>query len=119
MLAKEKITFCFRNDTLSQMVVVELQHENNQLRKKSSNMKNSEQPIHPFEVKCKCDKTTMMVKNAGLTKREYFAGLAMQGLIANGQMSEHLIFWKSEESAKISVFFADALLAELEKPQQP
>lgn len=42
----------------------------------------------------------------GLTKREYFAGLAMQGLLANGD-------YTGVESA--AVVKADALLKELEK----
>ena len=45
-------------------------------------------------------------KEFGLTKREYFAGLAMQGLLANGD-------YEGVESA--AVVKADALLKELEK----
>lgn len=56
---------------------------------------------------------------AGLTKREYFAGLAMQGLIANDcgdwEEEENPI----EEMAMYSVEYADALLAELNKPVTP
>lgn len=45
----------------------------------------------------------------GLTKREYFAGLAMQGLaMYTGAEPEGV--------AKYAVDLADALLAELEKP---
>lgn len=54
----------------------------------------------------------------GLTKREYFAAMAMQGLLSglgfvekDGQVG--LI--SHEELAKPSVDYADALLAELEK----
>ena len=43
----------------------------------------------------------------GLTKREHFAGLAMQGLIRHG--------WQAQETAETAVMFADALLEELEK----
>lgn len=46
----------------------------------------------------------------GLTKREYFAGLAMQGILANG--------WDKafrSNMAKQAIAYADALLAELEK----
>jgi hypothetical protein len=46
------------------------------------------------------------VHQAGLTKREYFAGLAMQGLCTT--YSEDLL-------VKRAVIVADALLAELEK----
>lgn len=48
----------------------------------------------------------------GLTKREYFAGLAMQGMLASGN-------YKNNYSGNIdenSVFFADNLLKELSKP---
>lgn len=45
-----------------------------------------------------------------LTKREYFAGLAMQGLLGNG--SSLLSF---SETAREAVRQADALLKELEK----
>ena len=48
-----------------------------------------------------------------LTKREYFAGLALQGLLADATESG-----SAESYAKSAVQFADALLAELEKGQQ-
>ena len=44
----------------------------------------------------------------GLSKREYFAGLAMQAVISNGKYSEI-------EIAICAVNFADALLFELER----
>lgn len=44
----------------------------------------------------------------GLTKREYFAGLAMQGLIIESVDG-------LEDIAPLAVQHADALLAELEK----
>ncbi len=43
----------------------------------------------------------------GLTKREYFAGLAMKGVIANSSNAGFV--------ASLSVKLADALLAELDK----
>lgn len=54
----------------------------------------------------------------GLTKREYFAGLAMQGYLANGFVKE--VYLKQGEQmersiAMMSIDAADALLAELEK----
>lgn len=56
--------------------------------------------------------------NNGLTKREYFAGLAMQGLLANN----HPFFWGNSEGecaeyeiAKEAVRHADELLKQLEK----
>jgi hypothetical protein len=46
----------------------------------------------------------------GLTKREYFAGLAMQGLLANS------IQWNSDSLlAKFSVEIADELLKQLDQ----
>ena len=45
----------------------------------------------------------------GLTKREYFAGLAMQGMAASDLTYEDI--------AHDSVKMADALLAELDKPK--
>lgn len=46
----------------------------------------------------------------GLTKREYFAAMAMQGLIASGKVSiDHV--------ADISVFYADSLIKSLNKPK--
>jgi hypothetical protein len=46
----------------------------------------------------------------GLTKREHFAGLAMQGLLAAGLWGETRI--------EYATAYADALLAELDKVQQ-
>jgi hypothetical protein len=43
----------------------------------------------------------------GLTKREYFAGLAMQGILASGSYSE-------EEIATCAVNLADDLLIQLQ-----
>ncbi len=50
----------------------------------------------------------------GLTKREHFAGLALQGFITRGLpiMSTPEI----ERVSSLSVRYADALLGELEKP---
>lgn len=47
----------------------------------------------------------------GLTKREYFAAAAMQGLLAG---DEHYIPTVAEYAVK----FADAVLAELDNPPQ-
>ena len=46
----------------------------------------------------------------GLTKREHFAGLAMQGYVASDVDPDSF-----ENLAKFSVLAADALLAELDK----
>ena len=50
----------------------------------------------------------------GLTKREYFAGLAIQGLLASPNFNwEH---YEGKDTAKDAIEIADALLAELDKP---
>lgn len=55
----------------------------------------------------------------GLTKREYFAAMAMQGLLAcDGEhcLSAALTFKDHcEERSKVAITYADALLAELER----
>lgn len=51
----------------------------------------------------------------GLTKREYFAGLAMQGIVASTTNEDAA---SEEKVAKWAVQHADALLAELEKEAQ-
>jgi len=50
----------------------------------------------------------------GLTKREHFAGLAMQGLLSNDKMID-AVNW--EWIASNSVALADALIAELNRTQ--
>jgi hypothetical protein len=49
----------------------------------------------------------------GLTKREYFAGLAMQGLLASVSYASN---YKDGAIVSQSVKIADALLEELDKP---
>lgn len=46
----------------------------------------------------------------GLTKREYFAAMAMQGLCYQSPVS-----WSSRNIAAVAVQNADAILAELER----
>jgi hypothetical protein len=50
----------------------------------------------------------------GLTKHEYFAGLAMIGLYS----MKDAICWTDEDIAKMAVKQSDALLAELEKTEK-
>ena len=64
---------------------------------------NKNQPMHPANI--------MQMDYFGLTKREYFVGLALQGYISagvNGMPDEKDIVF-------LSVSIADALLKELEK----
>ena len=57
----------------------------------------------------------------GLTKREHFAGLAMQGLLANSALQAECLsgngyYVDAESMAKLSAGYADALLGALDKP---
>ena len=45
----------------------------------------------------------------GLTKREYFAGLAMQGMLANKDASDFTSF----TTAEVAIRYADELLEQL------
>ena len=69
-------------------------------------MKNGEKSIHPLPSK------DVPFNSTGLKKREYFAGLALKGILSN--TGKALTF---STAAKEAIGYADALLAELEKPQ--
>lgn len=81
-------------------------------------MKNAQEPIHPI-------KNNEGRQFEGLTKREYFAGLALQAfgsqaIIPNGIVDDqHLRMCKESMKSilKASVEFADELLTQLEKKQ--
>ena len=74
-------------------------------------MKNGEKQVYPLQNQ------NGTILQLGLTKREYFAGLAMQGLLANpntgkvvdGQRCIDLI-----SVSRSSIFIADELLKQLE-----
>ena len=51
----------------------------------------------------------------GLTKREKFAAMAMQGWLARCASAPHSAFIDPEQVAETAVDFADALLSQLEK----
>lgn len=51
----------------------------------------------------------------GLTKREYFAGLAMQGLGVSNLVGQNMLVLRSAEIAELAVERADALIAALNK----
>lgn len=88
-------------------------------------MKNGEEPINPVllrqigthEYKVASEKDSRegiyLTSKLGLTKREYFAAMAMQAIGSNALMID-TANW--EWLAKNAVMAADALLAELEKP---
>ena len=61
----------------------------------------------------------------GLTKREYFAGLAMQGLklphwgdYSTGDHERGTPSTHAKKTAEFAVLLADALIKELEKPRE-
>lgn len=74
-------------------------------------MNNRDQPAFPNHPNPAADR--------GLSKREYFAGLAMQGILSsktalytnNGGSTEK----SAKAKAEVAVALADALLAELER----
>lgn len=63
--------------------------------------------------------TDYMDGDGGLTKREWFAGLAMAGILANTVVSKEVIALGEKEGARVLVNailgMADGVLAELEK----
>ena len=87
-------------------------------------MKNADKPIYPTTSQ-KINETEFFEYNlpnkekqySGLTKREYFAGLAMQGLLANsygGMTSGGSRTFSPNEISKLAVLHADELLKQLE-----
>jgi hypothetical protein len=71
-------------------------------------MGNGKQPIKPINYDA-------AYSSYGLTKREYFSGLALQGWIA---CQSETFRGDAHEAAKRAVEYTDALLAELEKTNQ-
>jgi hypothetical protein len=71
-------------------------------------MENADMPAFAWASSCETDGST------GLTKREYFAALAMQGLCANSNRDGA---WShtADDVADAAVRYADALLDELER----
>ena len=85
-------------------------------------MKNADKPIYPTTSQ-KINETEFFEYNlpnkekqySGLTKREYFAGLAMQGLLALPDKGTFGSFDEAIEwMCEVSVKFADELLKQLE-----
>ena len=72
-------------------------------------MNNSDQPAYPT-----LDPNSPYY-GEGLTKREYFAGLAMQATDLEQYAEKYGNKW-ADEVAKDSVIMADALLKQLEPP---
>lgn len=74
-------------------------------------MKNKDQPVNPVTIQKEKGDDTVIVTYPGLTKREYFAAMAMQGLLANKFTS----VWEIEKVCLHSIMYADELLKQLEK----
>jgi hypothetical protein len=80
-------------------------------------MNNADAPASPISVSSSIEGnlcSSDFEYGEGLTKREHFAGLAMQGLLASPEGK--VKGTKNEiELSRVAVIFADALLKELEK----
>jgi len=74
-------------------------------------MKNADKLAHPeYSMSQNRDGDYSLSVDGGLTKREHFAGLAMQGFCVGGGNIEYI--------ANASVRLADALLAKLEEGEK-
>ena len=72
------------------------------------------QPIHPTPVDFSTDHhegRITMAHSAGMTLRQYYAGVAMQGMAGREIVRERL----AKVKAKAAVEWADALIAALEE----
>lgn len=77
-------------------------------------MKNADMPANACGVDQDHHNPGQSPAFAGLSKREHFAGLAMQALIS-GQMASGEDYPIRENVSANAVAYADAILAELEK----
>lgn len=75
-------------------------------------------PAHPVHI----SQGNAGIRHDGLTKREHFAAMAMQGILANSLIyeamipaSKHYGVSSSQGTAEFAVTVADALIAELNK----
>lgn len=82
-------------------------------------MKNSEEPAYPTPD---CEVSGMASQYLGLTKREYFAAMAMQAWISTYRQVDAKTpdEWAEDPQriANLSIAYAEALLTELEKSNQ-
>lgn len=88
-------------------------------------MTDAKSPAFPTEENVFDDKITdayglpipLKRKHHGLTKRELFAAMAMQGIVANQAFMEFVATQKNSELATIqsAISFADALIARLKE----
>lgn len=68
-----------------------------------------DEPAFPSNLEWTFDGKKIIIKNGGLSKREYFAALAMQGLLSNSRLTKYQHF--PEDAVKC----ADALIEALQK----
>lgn len=83
-------------------------------------MKNADKPVYPSITKDSTEINGQVFSNnvnhSGLTKREYFAGLAMQGMLLNGgMMINGEKSFAPDTISKLAIQQADELLKHLEK----
>jgi hypothetical protein len=83
-------------------------------------MENGKQPAYPVtEISEEYD--VDIIETLGLTKREYFAGLAMQGLltrfIQEGKTDTCLTIFENKRIASEAVIMADNILEALDRPK--
>ena len=83
-------------------------------------MENGKQPAYPVtEISEEYD--VDITETLGLTKREYFAGLAMQGLLTRfkqeGKMDTYLTIFENKRIAAEAVIMADNILEALDRPK--
>lgn len=75
-------------------------------------IKNGDLPAMPVGTvqlyESRCNGGSWELGSLGLTKREQFAAMAMQGLLSSNSN------WRPNVAAEIALLMADALLAELE-----
>jgi len=87
---------------------------------------NAEQPAYPASASWSDENPQVIqVQNSGLTKREYFAGLAMQGMITaltkfrHEVEMENIIVNRPADIAELSILYADNLLSQLSQLSKP
>lgn len=80
-------------------------------------MENKNQPANPATIHKVKGEEVETVSFPGLSKREYFAGLAMQGMITRikNEVKIETISEIPNNVAQWSILFADELLKQLEK----
>ena len=76
-------------------------------------MSNKNKPAMPVLVTN--PQTCISHMEEGLTKREHFAGLAMQGWLARCATVSHVMFLDPKDVAEVAISMADELLKQLEK----